>query len=74
MELDVVLADGAEAHFRPLDAGELEVKLSGSGLESDIYRGVRRLAHDNAAEIAARYPQHHAARQRLQPGRVCASP
>ena len=56
MELDVVLADGAEAHFRPLDAGELEVKLSGSGLESDIYRGVRRLAHDNAAEIAARYP------------------
>ena len=56
MELDVVLADGAEAHFRPLDAGELEVKLSGGGLESDIYRGVRRLAHDNAAEIAARYP------------------
>ena len=56
MELDVVLADGAEAHFRPLDAGELEVKLSGGGLESDIYRGVRRLAQDNAAEIAARYP------------------
>ncbi len=56
MELDVVLADGAEAHFRPIDAGELEVKLSGGGLESDIYRGVRRLAHDNAAEIAARYP------------------
>ena len=56
MELDVVLADGAEAHFRPLDAGELEVKLSGSGLESDIYRGVRRLAQDNAAEITARYP------------------
>ena len=56
MELDVVLADGAEAHFRPLDAGELEVKLSGGGLESDIYRGVRRLAQDNAAEITARYP------------------
>ena len=57
MELDVVLADGNQAHFRPLDAGELEGKLSGSGLESEIYRGVRRLAQENAAAIEQRYPK-----------------
>ena len=56
-ELDVVLADGSQTHFSPLDAGELEAKLSGTGLESDIYRGVRRLAQENAAEIDARYPK-----------------
>ena len=56
-ELDVVLADGSQAHFSPLDAGELEAKLSGTGLESEIYRGVRRLAQENAAEIDARYPK-----------------
>ncbi|NQW24072.1 MAG: FAD-binding protein [SAR202 cluster bacterium] len=55
-ELDVILSDGTQTHFNPLDARELEAKLSGSGLESDIYRGVRRLAQENAAEIEARYP------------------
>ena len=55
-ELDVILSDGTQTHFQPLDARELEAKLSGSGLESDIYRGVRRLAQENAAEIEARYP------------------
>ena len=55
-ELDVILSDGTQAHFGPLQAHELEAKLSGTGLESDIYRGVRRLAQENAAEIEARYP------------------
>ena len=55
-EVDVVLSDGAQTHFRPMEARELEAKLSGSGLESDIYRGVRRIAQDNLAEIRARYP------------------
>ena len=56
-ELQVVLADATQAHFRPLTNQELEAKLSGTGLESDIYRGLRRLARDNAAEIQARYPK-----------------
>ena len=56
-ELSVVLSDGSAAHFRPLGSQELEAKLSGVGLESDIYRGVRRLARDNAEEIDARYPK-----------------
>ena len=55
-ELDVVLSDGTQTHFQSLDARELEAKLSGAGLESDIYRGVRRLAQENAAEIKSRYP------------------
>ena len=36
---------------------ELEAKLSGGGLESEIYRGVRNIARDNLAEIEARYPK-----------------
>ena len=56
MELDVILSDASTTHFRPLGSAELEAKLSGAGLESEIYRGVRRLAQDNDAEIRARYP------------------
>ena len=56
-EVSVVLSDGSPAHFWQLDDRELETKLSGAGLESDIYRGVRRLARDNAEEIEARYPK-----------------
>ena len=55
-ELDVILSDGTQTHFQTLDARELEAKLKGVGLESDIYRGVRRLAQENVAEISARYP------------------
>ncbi len=56
-ELAVVLSDGSPAHFRPLDSGALEAKLAGEGLESEIYRGVRRIAQDNSEEIQARYPK-----------------
>ena len=55
-ELEVILSDGTHTHFMPLEARELESKLSGTGLESDIYRGVRKLAQENAANIEARYP------------------
>jgi FAD/FMN-containing dehydrogenase/Fe-S oxidoreductase len=56
-ELDVILADASRAHFAPLEARELEAKLGGHGLEADIYRGVRRIARENMAEIEARYPK-----------------
>ena len=55
-ELDVVLSDGRPAHFHSLEARELEAKLSGEGLESDIYRGVRSLAQDNSSHISDTYP------------------
>jgi FAD/FMN-containing dehydrogenase/Fe-S oxidoreductase len=55
-EVSVILSDGTQSHFQELDARELEAKLSGAGLESEIYRGVRRLAQENIAEIKSRYP------------------
>jgi len=55
-EVSVILSDGTQSHFNELDARELEAKLSGAGLESEIYRGVQRLAQENIAEIEARYP------------------
>ncbi len=55
-QLEVALADAAQARFRSLEPAELEAKLGAAGLEGDIYRGVRRLAQENAAEIGARYP------------------
>ena len=59
-ELQVVLADASQAHFRQLTNQQLEAKLSGTGLESDIYRGVRRIAGPGGvgvSEIQARYPK-----------------
>ena len=56
-EVAVVLSDGSPAHFRALGPHELEAKLSGSGLERDIYRGVRTIARENLEEIEARYPK-----------------
>ena len=54
-ELDVVLSDGSTAHFGPLDAPQLESRLSGTGLESDIYRGVFRIAREQQDEINRTY-------------------
>ena len=56
LELRVVLSDSSEAHFRPLDGSELEARLAGSGLESEIYRETRRIAQENRDEILTRYP------------------
>ncbi|MFA7248612.1 MAG: FAD-linked oxidase C-terminal domain-containing protein [Dehalococcoidia bacterium] len=54
--VDVVLADGSLATFEETDGGDLLEQMSTPGLEGDIYRGVRRVAHRERAEIAARYP------------------
>ena len=54
-ELDVILSDGSRAHFAPLTASELEGRLSGGGLEGDIYRGVMRIAADQQEEIDRTY-------------------
>ncbi len=56
-EVDVVLSDATMAHFDTLEPHELEAKLRGEGLESDIYRGVLRIAQDHLTEIEARYPK-----------------
>lgn len=56
-ELDVVLSDATQAVFRELDPRALEYKLSGSGLESEIYRGVLNISRGAASEIEKRYPK-----------------
>ena len=56
-EVDVVLSDASQAHFHTLEPHELDTKLNGDGLESDIYRGVLQIARENLAEIEARYPK-----------------
>ena len=56
LEVQAVLSDGSRAHFRELEGQELEARLSGAGLESEIYRQVGRIARENRDEIAARYP------------------
>ena len=57
LELKTVLSDGSQAHFGPLSRPELEAKLAGTGLESQIYREVRRIGHENRDEVLARYPK-----------------
>ncbi len=56
-ELNVVLSDASQAHFYELKAHELEAKLSGTSLESEIYRGVLRIARERIPEIEAIYPK-----------------
>ncbi|MCY4367149.1 MAG: FAD-binding protein [Chloroflexi bacterium] len=57
MEVDVVLSDATRAHFETLEPHELEARLRGEGLESDIYRGVLQIARENLTEIETRYPK-----------------
>ena len=54
---DVVLSDGSVVRFAPREAAEVDEVCRGSGLEAACYREVRRLALENAAEIARRYPK-----------------
>ena len=56
LSLDVVLADGSRATFEATDGAALEAKLAAPGLEGEIYRTVRAVAHRERAEIAARFP------------------
>ena len=57
LDLHAALADGSVAHFRPLDAGELNAACALQSLEGDCYRTVRELAARHAREIGRRYPR-----------------
>ncbi len=57
LEQQVVLADGTVAHFRPLDASELETACAGATLEAACYRIVRDLAAASRDEIDRRFPK-----------------
>jgi len=57
LELDSVLSDGSQVHFGLLTNRELEAKLAGDTLESEIYRQMRSIATENRDEIERRYPK-----------------
>ncbi len=57
LELDVILSDGSQAHFRPLNRAELEAACQGDTLEAACYREVRRIARECADEVEKRYPK-----------------
>jgi FAD/FMN-containing dehydrogenase len=46
LELNVLLSDGSEAHFKSLSFDEFIEKCSGSSLEASLYRSIRRLLGD----------------------------
>ncbi len=57
LELDVVLADGQLARFRPLDDPELAAASVGPSREANCYRTVQQVAADCAEEIDRRFPK-----------------
>jgi FAD/FMN-containing dehydrogenase/Fe-S oxidoreductase len=57
LELDVILSDGSQAHFKPLNRAELDAACEGDSLEAKCYREVRRIGRDCAAEVEKRYPK-----------------
>jgi anaerobic glycerol-3-phosphate dehydrogenase C subunit len=56
-ELDVILSDASQAHFKEIGGTDLENKLNGTTFESDIYRGVLSISQNQVAEIEKRYPK-----------------
>lgn len=56
----VVLADGTECEFEPVDDAEWQRRAEGVGVtprEAEIYRGVAELIERNREEILRRYPK-----------------
>ena len=57
LAVDVVLADGKEVVFEPLDAVAYEHKAAQQDLEGEIYRQVQAIAVEYGTEIDARFPK-----------------
>ena len=55
---DLLLADGAAAHFGPVPPADLSVYARRSGLEGSIYRELAALALAKTAAIIAQWPRH----------------
>jgi FAD/FMN-containing dehydrogenase/Fe-S oxidoreductase len=60
LEMRVILSDGSQAHFRPLDDAELAQARQRGGLEGEIYRRIHALTSDPANQeiIHAGTPRH----------------
>lgn len=57
LEMDVTLSDGSQTVFKNVQGGELEHKLALSGLEGEIYRGVRDISARASELVEARFPK-----------------
>ena len=57
LSLDVLLTDGAETTFEPLDEAELARRCGRKGREGDIHRTVRRIVERHETLIRARFPK-----------------
>jgi len=58
LETRVILSDGGQTTFGPLEEGDLPGRERRAGLEGDIYRRVREMAQTNADVIRAGTPRH----------------
>jgi len=54
--LKMVLADGYEYEFKPLNAKELDAKMKGKSFEAEVYRNMHKLITDNQQVINAAKP------------------
>jgi FAD/FMN-containing dehydrogenase/Fe-S oxidoreductase len=57
LELTVILSNGDQAVFKPVDSGALLQQIREDRLESHIYREIHALAIEHREEILARYPK-----------------
>ncbi|MEX2446948.1 MAG: FAD-linked oxidase C-terminal domain-containing protein, partial [Dehalococcoidia bacterium] len=57
LSVDVVLADGTVTTFEMTEGAALDAKLAADGLEGEVYRGVRRIAHRERDEIERLFPR-----------------
>lgn len=55
--LDVVLSDGSRTRFGPVSPEEWQRRAAASSLEGTVYRTVREVVGQNAAEIRRRFPR-----------------
>ena len=56
-DLDVVLSNGDAARFGVLNRAQLEARMHGEGLESEVFRRLFDIGEANRDEILGRYPK-----------------
>ncbi|MEZ4709674.1 MAG: FAD-linked oxidase C-terminal domain-containing protein [Caldilineaceae bacterium] len=58
LETAVILSDGSQTRFGPVDADTLAAKARLESLEGKIYRDIPRVIHNVMEEIVDRFPKH----------------
>ncbi|MDX1437826.1 MAG: FAD-linked oxidase C-terminal domain-containing protein, partial [Anaerolineales bacterium] len=58
LEMNVILSDGMQTHFGPVEADQIENYLARPGMEGEIYRRIYRIANEHQEPILAGTPHH----------------